>query len=395
MRRGVDPRDRARDDDLGAEPARLLECSARQLVARHARGEAEVVLDPGGRARLATRRLALDHERPESLGGAVHGGCQAGRARADDHRVVFGGRRLGRDVEELGHPPQLRSHDRLAVHDAKDRVVAVGRQRTLPLLDVGGHVGLEPAEPDLVAIEEASQLCAGGVPPVAEHDRPERDGFGHAGSQTPGPAQPVPRQSVDPPLDLRLDGGKGAVVVRLEPEDARRLRRPVPGGLGHPERDRQLADDVTGPALADQSLLAVDEPDHLDPALEDAEQHRPVTLVRGVLAGRERDVRRHTAKPIAMRQVDVRENGDPTDLLGGHHEMHRHGWPRSVLQAIAGTPETPRPCSGSVLLDTGATLLACCSSFVAGGRNSARAAVCSRPDRGIRPAAAAADTRLG
>ena len=36
VRRRVDPRDRPRDEDLGAEPARLLERSARQLVARHA-----------------------------------------------------------------------------------------------------------------------------------------------------------------------------------------------------------------------------------------------------------------------------------------------------------------------------------------------------------------------
>ena len=70
--------------------------------------------------------------------------------------------------------------------------------------------------------------------------------------------------------------------------------------------------------------------------VEHAPQRRLVPLVCHVLAGRERDVRRHTAKPIAMGQVDVRENGDPTDLLGGHHVMDRRGWPRSVLQAIAG-----------------------------------------------------------
>ena len=45
-RRSIDPRDRPGDEDLGAESARLLERAARQLVARHARGEPEVVLDP-------------------------------------------------------------------------------------------------------------------------------------------------------------------------------------------------------------------------------------------------------------------------------------------------------------------------------------------------------------
>src|SRR5215813_13259146 len=42
----VQPRDRTRDDDLGSQPPGLLQRSARQLVARHAGGEAEVVLDP-------------------------------------------------------------------------------------------------------------------------------------------------------------------------------------------------------------------------------------------------------------------------------------------------------------------------------------------------------------
>src|SRR5437870_5419608 len=89
---------------------------ARQLLARHARREAEVVLDPGGGSRLAAGRLALDHDRPEPLRGGVHGGCQAGGPRTDDRGVVLRGGRLGRDVEELCHPAKLRSHGRLAVH---------------------------------------------------------------------------------------------------------------------------------------------------------------------------------------------------------------------------------------------------------------------------------------
>ena len=187
MRRGVDASDRPGDEDLGAEPAGLLERSARQLVAGDARGEAEVVLDPGGRARLAAGRLALDHDRPEPLGRAVHGGCQAGGARADDHRVVLRGRRLGRDVEQLGHLPKLRPHDGLAVHDANGGEITLGRQRTRPLLRIGGHVRLEPSEPDLVAVEEAPQLRAGSVPPMAEDDRPERGRRGRAGLQTLAP----------------------------------------------------------------------------------------------------------------------------------------------------------------------------------------------------------------
>ena len=42
----VDARDRARDEDLRAESPRLLERAPGELVAGHAGGEAEVVLDP-------------------------------------------------------------------------------------------------------------------------------------------------------------------------------------------------------------------------------------------------------------------------------------------------------------------------------------------------------------
>ena len=324
MGRGVDARDRPRDEDLGAEPARLLERPARQLVARHARGEAEVVLDPGGRARLAAGCLALDHDRPEPLGRAVHGGCQAGGPGTDDHRVVLRGRRLGRDVEELGHPTQLRSHDGLAVHDANGGEVALGRQRARPLLRIGGHVRLEPSEPDLVAVEEAPQLRAGGV-----QRWPRTIALNGAGADARAcrPLAPPSRLFARRPTRSATSGAtaaSGLVVVQLDPEDARRLRCAEPAGVEHSERDRHLPEDVAGLPLADHALHAVDEPDHLDPTLEDAEQRPLVTLVHGVLARRERDVRRHPGKPVAFGRLEVREHRDPTDLLRRHHEMH-HG----------------------------------------------------------------------
>ncbi len=70
---------------------------------------------------------------------------------------------------------------------------------------------------------------------MAEDDRPEGSGRRHDGLQAPGPAEPVARQQADPLRDLGLDGGEGVVVVRLDPEDARRLRRPEPRGLGRAE----------------------------------------------------------------------------------------------------------------------------------------------------------------
>ena len=98
-RRGVDPRNQPCDDDLGAEPARLLERPARELVARDAGREAEVVLDPRGRAGLTAGRFALDDDGPETLRGAVDGRREAGGTRTDDHCVILRGGRLGCDLE--------------------------------------------------------------------------------------------------------------------------------------------------------------------------------------------------------------------------------------------------------------------------------------------------------
>src|SRR6185312_14036424 len=66
-RRGVDALDRPRHEDLGSEPAGLLQRAAGELVPRDAAREAEVVLDPRGGAGLAARRLALDDDRPQAL----------------------------------------------------------------------------------------------------------------------------------------------------------------------------------------------------------------------------------------------------------------------------------------------------------------------------------------
>src|SRR5215218_4251343 len=53
----VDPCGRPGDEDLGAEPSRLLQRTARELGPRHTGREAEVVLDPRRGAGLAAGRL--------------------------------------------------------------------------------------------------------------------------------------------------------------------------------------------------------------------------------------------------------------------------------------------------------------------------------------------------
>ena len=62
-RRGVDALDRAGDEDLGAEPACLLQRAAGELVAGHAGREAEVVLDPRGGTGLTAGSLTFHDDR--------------------------------------------------------------------------------------------------------------------------------------------------------------------------------------------------------------------------------------------------------------------------------------------------------------------------------------------
>ena len=62
-RRRIDASDRARDQNLRPESPRLLECATRELVARDAAGEAEIVLDARRCPGLTAGRLALDDQR--------------------------------------------------------------------------------------------------------------------------------------------------------------------------------------------------------------------------------------------------------------------------------------------------------------------------------------------
>ena len=80
-RLGHEPGHAARIGDASAELLGLHGGEVRQLLSGDAVGEAEVVLDPAGRARLATHRPALEHDGVEPLGRAVHGRGQARPAR--------------------------------------------------------------------------------------------------------------------------------------------------------------------------------------------------------------------------------------------------------------------------------------------------------------------------
>ena len=86
-------------DQLGAELDRLPPRPVRELPAGQAVREAQVVLDPGGLARLAAGRVLLDEHGAQPLGRAVDRRAEPGRAAAHHHEVVELAFRYGRQAD--------------------------------------------------------------------------------------------------------------------------------------------------------------------------------------------------------------------------------------------------------------------------------------------------------
>ena len=322
---GVDARDRPGDEDLGAEPPRLLQRAARQLVAGHAGREAEVVLDPRRRAGLAAGRLALDHDRAQPLRRAVHRGGQPRGPGADDRPcrtrrrpARCAGRAARRPGAAAAATTVLPSTTRIAGQSSS------AGQRAAPLLGGVRRVGRDPPERDLVAVEEAPQLACR----TASQRWPTTIARGGGGSAAM-PCRPRARRSGRAPAApsswrrRRARGGDRVVVGRPRSRmtrDGSAARNPtgntVPSAIGTSPKMSP------GLALADDALDPVDELDRLDAALEHREQRALVALVRGVLARRQPDVRRDAGEPLALRLAQAGEQRDRRDLVRRHHDRH-------------------------------------------------------------------------
>ena len=188
------------------------------------------------------------------------------------------------EPQQLGRAPERRSHDRPPVDDADRRAVLVSRHRpTPPLLVRVGRIGRDPPERDLVPVEEAPQLGGLRIPAIADDDRAPRRRVGGDPLQAAGAADPMPGQPADLLGDIGRHGCDGVVVLRLDPQHARLLSGAEPDGEHGPERQRHLAEDVAGRALADDPLDSVHELDRLDPALEHGEERALAALVHRVL----------------------------------------------------------------------------------------------------------------
>ena len=226
VRSRIDPRDVAGHEDLGAEPPRLLQRAARELVAREALREAEVVLDARRGAGLAAGRLALDDERAEPLGGPVDGGGEPGGAGTDHDDVVLGTRRLRGQAEQLGDPAKRRPDDRLPADHLDRGLIVARRQRSSPLLLGSRRAGCEPPIRDLVAVEESAKRGTLRLEAVADHDRAGRRRLCGQALEPAGPPDAMRRERPDCLPDVRRRG-RDRVESRLARAAARvRPRRP-------------------------------------------------------------------------------------------------------------------------------------------------------------------------
>ena len=132
-------------------------------------------------------------------------------------------------------------------------------------------------------------------------------------------ADPAARSLAHLQRDLRLPGRDRVVVLGLEPQDPRTLDRAVTRRERRAERDRHLAEDVAGMAVAEDALDAVEELDDLEVPVEHGEERPLVALGDCVLARLDMDVRRclgDSAK-LFLRQLGEERNGG--DLVCGHH----------------------------------------------------------------------------
>jgi hypothetical protein len=153
---------------LGAELDGLPPRAVGELTAGYAVGEAEVVLDPRGLARLAAGRVLLHEHGAQALGRAVDRRAEPGRAAADHDQVVEVVRRHRRQVDLRGHLGVGRRDERLAVGGDEHREVAAvrvrGGEQPLPLVGVRGV----PAVGHLVAGQEVAQVRRGRRPAVPD-----------------------------------------------------------------------------------------------------------------------------------------------------------------------------------------------------------------------------------
>ena len=199
-RRGVDPRDRPGHEDLRAEPPRLLQRAARQLVSRHAGREAEVVLDPRRRAGLAAGRLPLDHDRAQALRRAVHGRGQPGGARRR-RSPCRTRRRPARCRGRAARPPGGAAVARPSCRRRPESPGSPPRPAEAPphCSAASGASGVSHLNVIWLRSRKRRSSAQDGIPPMPDHDRARRRRLGCDALQPARSADPVALPACRPP----------------------------------------------------------------------------------------------------------------------------------------------------------------------------------------------------
>ena len=221
--------------------SRLLQRAARELVARDAAGEPEIVLDPRRRPGLAAGRLALDHHGAQSFGRAVHRRREAGRPAADDHGVVFVEARARLQAEKLGEVARCRAD----AAPSRPPAAAPGNRRPAggsPGQRVGssGESGVIHSKVIWLRARnrrKSLQAASQRWPTMVTR------GLGGFGGDALQSADALARERADLHGDLRRRRRDGVVLLRLHAHDARRFRRPIAARKRRAEGDRHLAED--------------------------------------------------------------------------------------------------------------------------------------------------------
>ena len=176
MGRGFDPGDRPRDEDLRARAFALA--GAHGLPARRrtrpsgSRGSSRsaTTCRPGRRAPRARRR--------SRAGPRMHRRRPRRARPGPAPTITVSYSAAAGSVPRPSSSATRRSSGRTIVFPSTRRTTGQSRRRAAdrptarPLRRVGG----DPVEGDLVAVEEASQLRAGGLPAIADDDRPRGGG---------------------------------------------------------------------------------------------------------------------------------------------------------------------------------------------------------------------------
>ncbi len=305
-----------RDHQPGPELLRLRVGARRQLLARDAGGEAEVVLDLRARARLAAGRARLQHQDVEPLRGAVDGGGQPRGAGADDHQVAEPALvDLLVEAEAVG--------DLVVRRVPEHELAAADQDGDVPLRDV--EVVEQLLHP-LVVVE--IDVRVGMAVAGEELPRPQRRGA-EVRSQEHHVADPV-RDQLQPAEDERphedvaelgvgLHEREQALAVELD--HLARLGRARPHERAAAGEHVDLAGELAGLMGGDERLGAAGRADDLEPSLDDHEErhvvvpdlHEQLALLDLAHGPMRRDPR------------DLRRRQDGEHLLGGGGQGRLHG----------------------------------------------------------------------